>query len=108
RVERLAGLVVQDEGEAVRGIALDPRHDPGRVLDLDLGAILAQREARAPVRPHRHGAGIEPTDGVVGDRLAVAVPAAVLAEADAPGVDRGETRARHLRRLAARPCRGAA
>src|SRR5262249_14406681 len=81
--------------EAASGIALDARHDPGGVLDLDLGTVLAQLEAGPTVRPHRHRAGVEPADGLVGDGFAVAVPATVLGEPDPAGVDGGESPARH-------------
>src|SRR5262245_32810042 len=108
RIEWLARLVVQDEREAASGVAVDPRHHPGCVLDLDLGPVLSQLQAGAAVRADGHGAGIEPADGAIGDRLAVTVPPAVLAEAHAAGVDRSESRPGHLRRLAAPRCRGAA
>src|SRR5262249_26349176 len=94
-VQRLPRVVVQDDREAPTGIALDPGHDPRRVLDLDLGAVLAQLEAGATVCSHPPPAGVESADGLVGDGLAVAVPATVLGEPDLAGMDGGEARARH-------------
>src|SRR5262245_26679197 len=95
QVERLACLVVQHDLEAAGRIAVDADDDPRRVFDLDLGAVLAQLEAGPPVGADGHGARVEPADGRVRDLLAVAVPAPVLAEPDAPGVNGREAGARH-------------
>src|SRR5262249_20628056 len=75
-------------------VALYRGDDPRRVFDLDVGAVLAELEAAAPVGEDLQGTAEEPCDGAVRDRLALAVPAAVPAEADLPGRDRGEAGAR--------------
>src|SRR5262245_56444368 len=95
QIERLARLVVQHDLEAAHRIAVDPDDDPRRVLDLDLGAVLAQLEAGPAVVADGHGARVEPANGRVRDLLAVAVPTPILAEPDAPGVDGREAGARH-------------
>src|SRR5436189_194427 len=73
RVERLAGLVVQHHGETPRRIALDREHDPRRVLDRDVGLVLAQLEAAAAVALYLQRTAEEAADGAVRDRLVVAV-----------------------------------
>src|SRR5207244_2422222 len=95
RVEGLAGLVVEHDGEALLRVALHRRHHPRRVLDEDVGPVLAQLEPGPPVGQHLQSAAEEPADGAVRDELVVAVPVAVLAELDLPGADRGEAGARH-------------
>src|SRR5882672_8562635 len=94
-IERLARLIVQHDGEAARGVALDRRHHPRRVLDDDVGLVLAELEARATIGQHGERPAEEAADGAVRDRLVVGVPAAVLPEADLAGADRGEAGARH-------------
>src|SRR5262249_3543254 len=89
------GVVVQDDREAATGIALDPGHDPRRVLDLDLGTVLAQLEAGATVRSPRHPAGVEPADGLGGGGVPRAGPGTGLGEPNLACVDGGEARARH-------------
>src|SRR5439155_262586 len=73
RVEELAGLVVQHDGEALLRATLDRRHHPRRVLDDDVGPVLAQLEPGPPVGQHLEGAAEEPADGAVREELAAAV-----------------------------------
>src|SRR5439155_1631229 len=71
RVEELAGLVVQHDGEALLRATLDRRHHPRRVLDDDVGPVLAQLKPGPPVGQHLEGAAEEPADGAVRDELVV-------------------------------------
>src|SRR5262245_53224868 len=94
-IERLPRLVVQDHAESAPDVAVHGRGNPRRVLDLDLGTVFAELEAGAAVESDRHRPGIQPADRGVCDRLPVAEPPAVLAEADAARLDGGEPRPRH-------------
>src|SRR5262249_61666777 len=85
----------EHDGEAAHRIALDGRHHPWRVLDDHVRLVLAELQARAPVRQNGERPAEETADRAVRDRLVVAVPAPVLPEADLSGADRGEAGARH-------------
>src|SRR4029077_7965476 len=85
----------QDDGETLRRVALDRRDHPRRVLDDDVGPVLAELEPGPAVGQDLEGAAEETGDGAIRDRLVVAVPAAVFSEPDLARADRGEAGARH-------------